>query len=169
MYTKDNIINTYKRIVAERKNADISVSELCREAGIARKTFYYHFTDRYDVLEQILITDIETPLIKALKLNYEHKELVRLIFENLLLDRDFYRIAMLENAQNSLFETTVQHLADITTDYYRDDDRAGLTKHEIEYINYRFAVEITFMIRKWMMEGMKETPEFMSKVVVFPK
>ena len=84
MNKKDSIIKTYKRLVVERKTAEISVSEICREAEVSRKTFYNHFIDRFEVIEQILISDIETPLLKALHLNYGHHQVVKLIFEYLL-------------------------------------------------------------------------------------
>lgn len=169
MNKRDTIVETYKQMVIDQKTAEIPVSEICREAGISRKTFYYHFQDRYEVIEHILVTDIETPILKALKLGYWHYEVVKLIFENLLLDQDFYKIAILENSQNSLFETLISRLQAINAKYDREEDKKDCTPKEVEYLNYRFAVEMALMIKKWMLEGMVETPDFMSKVIVFPK
>ena len=169
MNKKDIIIDTYKRLVIEKKTAQISVAEICREADVSRKTFYNHFIDRFEVIEHILISDIETPLLKALRLNYGHHQVVKLIFENLLLDQEFYKIAIMENNQNSLFETLIQRLTALNNLYDREDDKKGFSPREVEYLNYRFAAEIALVIRKWMEEGMMESPDFMAKIIVFPK
>lgn len=86
MNKKEMIIETDKRLVIENKSADIPVAEICREANVSRKTFYNHFQDRFEVVEQILIADVEKPLLKILRYHQGHHESVKMIFDSLLLD-----------------------------------------------------------------------------------
>ncbi|MGN0628760.1 MAG: TetR/AcrR family transcriptional regulator C-terminal domain-containing protein [Oscillospiraceae bacterium] len=166
MDTKKLIIDNYKELVHIRKTADISVSEICRSADISRKTFYNHFSDRYDLLKYIMLEEIEKPLCLALKRRFSNYDAMHMIFENLLLEKDFYKIAIMENCQNSLFDSLIECLSGVIS---ANDIKPGLTKRETEYIDYKFAAEIVLMIRKWMSEGMNESPDFMSKICIYPK
>ncbi|MFQ8900568.1 MAG: TetR/AcrR family transcriptional regulator [Lachnospira eligens] len=42
----------------KRKNIDrVTVTDICEECGINRNTFYYYFSDIYDVLDSVLIEE----------------------------------------------------------------------------------------------------------------
>ena len=44
----------------KRKNIDrVTVTDICEECGINRNTFYYYFSDIYDVLDSVLIEETE--------------------------------------------------------------------------------------------------------------
>ncbi len=44
----------------KRKNIDrVTVTDICEECGINRNTFYYYFSDIYDVLDSVLNQDID--------------------------------------------------------------------------------------------------------------
>ncbi|MGN1344587.1 MAG: TetR/AcrR family transcriptional regulator C-terminal domain-containing protein [Traorella sp.] len=169
MSKKEIIIETYRRLVVERQSAEIPVAVICKEANVSRKTFYNHFQDRFEVIEQILIMDIERPLLKVLKMNCTHHEGIKMIFDSLLLERDFYRIAIMENGKNSLFETLISRLQALNHRYDHENDKQDFTQDEREYLNYRFSCELALMIRKWMEDGMKESSDFMAKIIVYPK
>lgn len=48
----------------KRKNIDrVTVTDICEECGINRNTFYYYFSDIYDVLDSVLIEETERILI----------------------------------------------------------------------------------------------------------
>ncbi len=166
METKQLIIQQYKDLVKKEKTSEISVSEICRHAGISRKTFYNHFQDRFSILESIIFEEIEKPLCLALKRHFSNREAIHMIFSNLLLEKDFYKIAIMENCQNSLFDSLIECLAKVISENNYEPE---LTEKEQEYLNYKFAAEIVLMIKKWMSEGMNESPEFMSKICNYPK
>ena len=44
----------------KHKNIDrVTVTDICEECGINRNTFYYYFSDIYDVLDSVLIEETE--------------------------------------------------------------------------------------------------------------
>lgn len=51
--TKIWIAETMKRLMIRMPLAKIHVTDICREAGIERPTFYYHFKDKYDLVAWI--------------------------------------------------------------------------------------------------------------------
>ncbi len=52
-YTKKVIHDTFLTLLREKSVKQITVTELCRLAEINRATFYKHYFDVYDLLEQI--------------------------------------------------------------------------------------------------------------------
>ena len=169
METKQKIIDEYKTLVKEHKTADISVAEICRSLGISRKTFYNYFHDRYAIVETIIFDEIEKPLLKAIGANFSRKDLVRGIFESFLYDKEFYKYAIMEDCQNSLYENLVEGLMRITSENDKNIEKKQLSPKECEYVNYKFATDIVFLIKKWILDGMAESPEFMSRVCIYPK
>lgn len=164
MNMHETIMETYKKLVVEQKTADVSVTDICRESGISRKTFYNYYSDRYDVVEKILLNEIEKPLQAALKVGFPYDVAVRMIFEHFLLSKQFYSIVLLEEGYNSMVDRFVLSLTELIQVY---DPKPELSRKESEYVNYRFASDLTMLIRKWVTEGMKESPEFMSRVYVY--
>lgn len=169
METKQRIIDEYKTLVKQNKTADISVAEICRQLGISRKTFYNYFHDRYAIIETIMFDEIERPLLKAIDADFSRKDLIRRIFESFLYDKEFYKYAIIEDCQNSLYDNLIESLTIIISEKDKAKGKTVLTPKECEYVNYKFAADIVFIIKKWILEGMVESPESMSKVYIYPK
>ena len=51
--TKQKIIDAFLELLKEKKFSKITISDITRTACINRATFYYHFSDKYDVVEVI--------------------------------------------------------------------------------------------------------------------
>lgn len=62
-FTKKAIMDCFLNML-KRKNIDrVTVTDICEECGINRNTFYYYFSDIYDVLDSVLIEETERILI----------------------------------------------------------------------------------------------------------
>ena len=98
----------------------ITVSGLIQECGISRNTFYYHFQDVYDLLEQWLYQtfynyispeiqgDWRNSVYGLLRACQEHKKLVYHLFDSLSRDR----------IEQFVFSAT----DDVLMDYIRSQD-----------------------------------------------
>lgn len=51
------IKETLKHLLEENSLSDITVQKLCKESGINRQTFYYHYTDIEDVLNDYFLNE----------------------------------------------------------------------------------------------------------------
>ena len=61
--TKLWIADAMKRLLVKKPLEKIFVTDICKEAGIERPTFYYHFKDKYDLMawifcQQAMQTDV---------------------------------------------------------------------------------------------------------------
>lgn len=51
--TKKNIRESFIRLLSEKPFDDITVTELCAAAGMSRITFYTHYSDKYELTENL--------------------------------------------------------------------------------------------------------------------
>ena len=51
--TKRMLAQTLKQQMAHMPFSKIRVSEICAACGVSRKSFYYHFRDKYDLVDWI--------------------------------------------------------------------------------------------------------------------
>lgn len=161
MKTKEKIIEKYIELVLKRKNANIPVTEICDEVGICRKTFYRHFRDRYAIIEDIFINDIEVPLRVSLRINAENKYYTQMVYQSFLNKKDFYVIAIKEEGSNSLFENIISRLIELN---YESLPQIGCSGSELEYLAFKFSSTQALLLKKWIQGGMKESPEFMARI-----
>ena len=58
--TKSALADAMKKLMVRKSFAKISISDLCEECGLNRKSFYYHFKDKYDLVNWIFYVDFLT-------------------------------------------------------------------------------------------------------------
>ena len=52
--TRQKIKGVFLELLSEKKIGEITVSEICRRADIHRTTFYGHFDDVYDLMQNMV-------------------------------------------------------------------------------------------------------------------
>ena len=56
--TKENIFSTAVGLIKEKGYAHVTVSEICRTAGIAKGTFYVHYASKEDIVRESYYGDM---------------------------------------------------------------------------------------------------------------
>ncbi len=64
--TKEIISNAFLALVKEKNPDKITVIDICRKANVSRETFYYHFSDKYELFKWMY----KHSLIKRIKSHY---------------------------------------------------------------------------------------------------
>ena len=54
MNTKKTLASSLKKLMHEQTFSKITVSDIVKDSGLNRNTFYYHFADIYDLLKWML-------------------------------------------------------------------------------------------------------------------
>ncbi|MGT2908084.1 TetR/AcrR family transcriptional regulator [Streptococcus dentiloxodontae] len=57
--TKRDIENALIELIIEKDFPSLTVKEICQKALISRSTFYSHYLDKYDILEQLVARTIQ--------------------------------------------------------------------------------------------------------------
>ena len=100
--TKKLLADTLRLLMENNSFDQITVTELCKACGINRKSFYYHFRDKYDVINWIFDSELEnkTPNDPSVSGWVNLVCLCNYLYEN----RAFYRKALMITGQNSFTE-----------------------------------------------------------------
>ena len=132
-FTKKAIMDCFLNML-KRKNIDrVTVTDICEECGINRNTFYYYFSDIYDVLDSVLIEETEKNIdITEDATFYEtYSKAASVIIE--------YRAAVIHvyNSRNrdiieKYLHNTTEHLVGLFVKKYSKDHK--LTEDDREYI-----------------------------------
>lgn len=59
MKTRKSIRSAFGRLLKEFSIQEITINQICKEAGISRITFYNHYQDKFDLFYHILIDEKE--------------------------------------------------------------------------------------------------------------
>ena len=76
--TQNALLEALEELIKTKKLSCISITELCSKAGINRNTFYYHYNNIYELLDenkQIMIDELNEILTNNKTSNKEMKKL----------------------------------------------------------------------------------------------
>ena len=81
----------------------ITVAQICQRCGMNRKSFYYHFRDKYELMNWIFDRDFEafTAASTSVLRPSDRWDLIERICEYFYANRRFYRRALQVKGQNS--------------------------------------------------------------------
>ena len=108
-FTKFMIARGLKQLLETRAFTDVTVGDIARHCKMSRNTFYYHFKDKYDLVNWIFDTEF-IALLKDEKLNASHSNYkerwacIEKICQYFYQNHGFYRKALQIKGQNSFSE-----------------------------------------------------------------
>lgn len=110
--TKKALANSLKQLMLEVSFSKISVGDICEKCQMNRKSFYYHFKDKYDLVNWIFDTEfIEFVINQSYQTKWDRlTELFKYFYEN----RSFYRKVFEIKGQNSMEEHFREILQPVT-------------------------------------------------------
>lgn len=152
--TKKALASALKELMQEKPFEKISVGDICEKCDMNRKSFYYHFKDKYDLVNWIFDTEvIEISRGNSYEDEFEwYEDICGYFYEN----RAFYRKALRITGQNSF------------TSHFRDVMSSILTRRFEEIfgkkINNEFQMNfftdaLVLAFYRWMLEETNMTAE----------
>ena len=79
--TRKLIMDAFIELATKKDFKDITIKDITAAATVNRATFYYHFTDKYDLLEKVLSENIMREIIQDVKKHQEvNEETIKSIF-----------------------------------------------------------------------------------------
>lgn len=128
--THKNIKITFLNILQRKELSSITITELCKECGIHRKTFYAHFNNTADILEEIfdeLINDIEGLYKNILHRKYISFEDIFTQINNYFLNNlDIYQL-LLRGKHSAIFVTKLLHYFHISFNETKEQKLNNIT------------------------------------------
>lgn len=141
----------------------ISVSSICRDVGINRSSFYYHYQDIYDLLDKIMI-QTNRQLEEQVSLDANHF----LSDQNLLLylyhiqsHQDIYKIIY-----SSRTHFPMSYYSQEMMTYLKEETRfSEMTERHLSHVLTFIQAGFVYTIRYWIENQCKEKPEMILEVL----
>ena len=147
LYVVEHITDAVLKLMQKYDLNDISISQICEEAGVGRASFYRNFESKSDVLKQYLVK-----LIQEWGKEFEEKADPSYFSESLLKHyykyKDIYLLLYKRDLSEMIYETI------------RWAAKMDETQNNMErYVKSMTAGALFGWIDEWMRQGMPETPD----------
>jgi probable dihydroxyacetone kinase regulator len=152
--TKQLIADTLKKLMMNISLDKITVQDIVKACGLNRKTFYYHFKDKQDLVCWIF----DSEFAELTDLNQDNSVFDELV-EHLYKNREFYVAALSSNVQNNLNEHFFKIIFDSNMIKIKEAlGSSELGTDEINLIANFFSNGIVGSITQWTKDGMRSFP-----------
>ena len=152
--TKRALAIALKELMREKPLVKISIADIVGRCGMNRQSFYYHFRDKYDLVNWIFYTELITELKRSENAS-EWEELGN-ILDYLYQNRSFYINALKFNGQNSFYEyfgeVIYQILQVAFAATFEDTDQS-------EFNAMFYADALRACICRWLSGGARQEPD----------
>lgn len=156
-YTKMVIRESFLRLLTQKSIQKITVKEICELAQINRATFYTHYHDPFDLLEQIeneLFDDLSSTVITE---QHDTDRLTREIFRVIEKNADLCRILHSEHGDKMFLRRIHKSSRErIISDWCRQYPQA--TEQQLDFLYTFIAGGSIAVIEQWVRTGMQEIP-----------
>ena len=152
--TKNALAAAMKSLMEKTPFSKISVGDICELCQMNRKSFYYHFKDKYDLVNWIFYTEFISA-IRSRELE-NGWELMQEVCEYFYQNRRFYMNALEVHGQDSFRDYFKDLLHAIIKVYFAEI----ITKEKDEtfFINF-FTDAIVVAIERWLCENPCRPPK----------
>ena len=154
--TKLALSNALKELLEELSFEKISVSDICERCHMNRKSFYYHFKDKYDLVNWIFDTEfVEVNQTNAMYAQNESFAFddrwknIEIICDYFYENRSFYRRVLKVDGQNSF----VSHFREFIRPLFRLRVEALLGVEDVPEMVYDFVLDgVICPFERWLLD-----------------
>lgn len=154
--SKKLISEAFLRLLQYKSINEISISQIAKEAKIGRNTFYTHFQKKEDVLYYMMhgiLEEVKEELSKKSNLSIRDFLLWRFTF---IKNNPLMAVFRKHNEIKQLFF------------HFREKNSSVLNFYEQKdiYVSEFFQGGIDYVTSKWILSGMKESPDEMTNKIL---
>jgi len=157
--TKKAIAKGFKELMGFKHFDKITISDITNRCHLNRQTFYYHFRDKYDLLNWIYYTEAICYLTEGLTFDNWSSRVCAMLTE--MKRNDYFYINAFKSSGSAEFESYIHHA--IRNMFVRiiDDVDPGLEigREDRDFIADFYAYGVVGIIIDWAVGGMRESPE----------
>ncbi|MBY5033939.1 TetR/AcrR family transcriptional regulator [Streptococcus gallolyticus] len=164
--TKKAIEKAMVNLLKHQSFDEISTSQLAKNAGISRSSFYTHYKDKYEMIDryqQTLFSKLEYVFDKN---EFQKEKALLEIFE--FLDRESLFAALLTQNGTKEIQTYIRNKLQTMISKELYDEYQTLDKAPVEklYNSVYLSHAIFGIYQMWITRGKKETAEQMTQILL---
>lgn len=162
LITKKAIANGFKELTKKKKFDKITVLDITEICGLNRQTFYYHFQDKYELVDWIYYNETISIITNDLTFENWDDKVVQMLTK--MKSEDYFYESTLKASTESEFR---EYLYRVTSELFCSIiDRIAVNQIiDIENRNFTaefFAYGIVGIVVSWAQHGMKQAPEYIT-------
>ena len=166
--TKMMIRKSFTALLSQKPIRNISVKELCEKAGINRGTFYAHYLDIYDLMDQMeqeMMADFQTalqPLLESHDQSLTPLAITTGVFRCIQENADLCTVTLGPYGDKEFAARLLSVGRDRCIESYRKYfERAS--RKQIEYYYAFVSAGCVGLLEKWLGDGMTASAEEMAR------
>lgn len=146
--TKQALSGSLKKLLTQKPLEKISVADICTLCGMNRKSFYYHFKDKYDLVNWIYYNEFVAVVSqKEYDIAWDLlQDLCGYLYEN----RSFYRKSFYLSEQNPFTDYFTSCIAMVLED---DICEIFASQENLDFYIGFYTDAFVVAIRKWIMDS----------------
>lgn len=158
-FTRQAIMYSLLKLLQEKSIDKITVKDICELCEINRNTFYYYYSDIYQVLEELLKFETEKSLKEDQKYESFYEDFLKRYHLIIEYKKSVYN---LYNSKNR--DLILKYFQDITENFvekyvYKEVKGKKLLPEDIKFIIDFYSSSMIGNIFRWMRKGMQEKQE----------
>lgn len=162
--TKTALADSLKKLMAEKAFGKIRVDDIVDGCGLRRQSFYYHFMDKYDLMNWIYYTETARFIASYDTLEYWTDGLKDLCYY-MQQNKTFYKNALNTAGQNSFPEYLTNYIGTVSESAIENMLGAKYERDKWDFLVSFFSTALVAFIVRWANGGMKDDPgEYITKI-----
>lgn len=164
-HTQKAIIESFMELLQKKSLDKITVKDIIEATEINRNTFYYHFQDIYDLLENAFEEEAIKFRSEADPKNNFYEEYIRTV--NFLLDHSDAIIHIYNSKSRDVIKTYLESAASFFIGRFVEEAAKGskLSENGKKYIIYFYTDAIIGVTLRWIEGRMMDSKEVLIKTV----
>ena len=157
LITKRALAKTLKELCQYRNFEKISINDLTNKCGLNRQTFYYHFQDKYDLLQWLYYDELFADIENIITFDNWDQFLLT-VLEKIYQEKDFYISTINTNEQyfyHDLYNLAQKCFYDAIT---KLDVNKTVSPQEKNFFSEFYAYGIAGTVLRWIKTNMKNEP-----------
>lgn len=155
--TKREFARVMKELMTRTSFAKISVGDICKASGISRKTFYYHFQDKFDLVNWTFYTEFVQVIQKSQPV--DEWSFLRDLCAYLHGNRQYYLHAFDMEGPNAF----KAYFASFFTPIVDDMMQSAFSNSTYQALYVTFFIDAFVMaIERWLRSGQMGTDDFIA-------
>ena len=162
--TKYRLAESMKECMKSTPVEEITVRQICEICGVTRQTFYRNFLDKYDLInwyfDKLVLKSFE-----QIGVSHTIRESLTQKLEFIQEEKAFFTEAFRSDDRNSVKE----HDFELILQFYKDLIARRTSRplgEELQFLLEMYCQGSVYMTVKWILTGMKDTPEAMAVKLV---
>ncbi len=165
LITKQAIATGLKTLMNQKGFDKITISDITKSCGLNRQTFYYHFQDKFELLNWIFYHEVIAVLTDGLNLDNWQDNLHRML-KVMEANKVFYQNAINQSFQNEFSEYLIEIAVGLFCNIIENLAGEGkLEEEDKKFIAEFYAFGVVGIIVSWAKGGMKKSAAVMIRQI----